>query len=196
MIVGITGGIATGKSTVSQLFRKAGWQVIDADQVAHQVRDYNPQVRRALIERFGAQLFATGKLDTKLLGSMVFDDHQALADLNALLQPLIRQEIKRQVQAAVERPLVLEIQLLVEQHYQSLCDVVVVAATSKRRQLQRLVQRDHLNTHEAQSRIAAQSPLTAKIKQADWVIDNNSTYRKTVLQTAWLIDYLSQKKGV
>ncbi|HIW69792.1 MAG TPA: dephospho-CoA kinase [Candidatus Limosilactobacillus merdipullorum] len=196
MIVGITGGIATGKSTVSQLFRKAGWQVIDADQVAHQVRDYNPQVRRALIERFGAQLFATGKLDTKLLGSMVFDDHQALADLNALLQPLIRQEIKRQVQAAVERPLVLEIQLLVEQHYQSLCDVVVVAATSKRRQLQRLVQRDHLNTHEAQSRIAAQLPLTAKIKQADWVIDNNSTYRKTVLQTAWLIDYLSQKKGV
>lgn len=196
MIVGITGGIATGKSTVSQLFRKAGWQVIDADQVAHQVRDYNPQVRRALIERFGAQLFATGKLNTKLLGSMVFDDHQALADLNALLQPLIRQEIKRQVQAAVERPLVLEIQLLVEQHYQSLCDVVVVAATSKRRQLQRLVQRDHLNTHEAQSRIAAQSPLTAKIKQADWVIDNNSTYRKTVLQTAWLIDYLSQKKGV
>lgn len=196
MIVGITGGIATGKSTVSQLFRKAGWQVIDADQVAHQVRDYNPQVRRALIERFGAQLFATGKLDTKLLGSMVFDDHQALADLNALLQPLIRQEIKRQVQAAVERPLVLEIQLLVEQHYQSLCDVVVVAATSKRRQLQRLIQRDHLNTHEAQSRIAAQLPLTAKIKQADWVIDNNSTYRKTVLQTAWLIDYLSQKKGV
>ncbi len=196
MIVGITGGIATGKSTVSQLFRKAGWQVIDADQVAHQVRDHNPHVRQALIERFGAQLFATGKLDTKLLGSIVFNDHQALADLNALLQPLIRQEIKRQVQAAGGRPLVLEIQLLVEQHYQSLCDVVVVAATSKRRQLQRLVQRDHLTVHEAQSRIAAQLPLTAKIKLADWVIDNNATYRKTVLQTAWLIDYLSEKKGV
>lgn len=196
MIVGITGGIATGKSTVSQLFRKAGWPVIDADQVAHQVRDHNPRVRQALIGRFGAQLFAGGQLDTKMLGNIVFNDHQALADLNALLQPLIRQEIKRQIQVAGERPLVLEIQLLVEQHYQSLCDVVVVAATSEQCQLQRLVQRDHLSVHEAQSRIAAQLPIAAKIKQADWVIDNNSTYRKTALQTAWLINYLGEKEGV
>lgn len=194
MIVGITGGIATGKSTVSRLFQAAGWQVIDADLVAHQVRDNNPAVKQALINRFGTKLYATGRLDTKLLGQLVFNDQQALANLNAILQPLIRQEIKKRIQLADQQPLALEIQLLFEQHYQSWCDVIVVTATSQQRQLQRLVQRDHLSMSAAQARIAAQLPLASKIQQADWVIDNNATYQQTALQTSWLIDYLSEKR--
>ncbi len=193
MIVGITGGIASGKSTVSRLFQTAGWQVVDADQVAKHVRDTSPTVKEALVHRFGPELYVSGRLDTQQLGQLVFADPKALQDLNELLQPLIRVEIAKQLATINAKRVVLDIPLLFEQGYQQLCDVVVVVAVDEQTQYERLVARDGLESTAARQRMVAQMPLAEKIARADWTINNNSSRRKTALQVSWLMDYLEDK---
>lgn len=193
MIVGITGGIATGKSTVSRLFQAAGWQVIDADQVAKQVRDTSPIVKDALINRFGPGLYDSGRLDTRRLGQLVFANSAALHDLNQLLQPLIRTAIIRQLHSIDSNKVVLDIPLLFEQGYQQLCDVVVVVAVDEHTQYRRLVARDALSESEAHQRMSAQLPLGEKAAKADWTIDNSCSLRQTIRQASWLMDYLEDK---
>ncbi|WP_295746912.1 dephospho-CoA kinase [uncultured Limosilactobacillus sp.] len=193
MIVGITGGIATGKSTVSRQFQTAGWRVIDADQVAKHVRDTSPVVKDALIKRLGPGLYASGRLDTRRLGQLVFADAAALHELNQLLQPLIRAEIIRQLHSIDSNKLVLDIPLLFEQGYQQLCDVIVVVAVDEDTQYRRLVARDSLSEREAHQRISAQMPLAEKVVRADWTIDNSCGRRQTARQAAWLMDFLEDK---
>lgn len=193
MIVGITGGIATGKSTVSRMFGEAGWQVVDADLVAKRVRDSSPVVKEKLVERFGPSIYPAGRLDVRLLGQIVFGDPAALADLNHLLQPLIRKAIVNLIGSAKQDDLLLDIPLLFEQGYQQLCDLTIVVATDFDIQYRRLVKRDSLSASAARQRIAAQMPLSVKIMQADWTIDNSDSRRRTTLQTEWLIDYLRYK---
>lgn len=194
MIVGITGGIATGKSTVSKLFAQAGWPVLDIDQLASNTRDHDPAARQAIIKRFGQQVDGNSGLDTQLLGRLVFADRQALHDLNAILQPRIRAAILKQIRQYQTKRLVLDMPLLFEQQYQDVCDVVVVVATDYQTQLKRLEERNDLSHNEARQRVASQLPLIEKVQQADWTIDNGRGLRDTQLQVAWLLNYLDNNE--
>ncbi|WP_295728454.1 dephospho-CoA kinase [uncultured Limosilactobacillus sp.] len=190
-IIGLTGGIASGKSTVSNYLRRLGYPVVDADQIARQVVEPGSIGLKRVIATFGTGFVTLdGKLDRHKLGQLVFNDHQQMQTLNDLLQPLIRQKIIKQLtkhRTAGAALVFLDAPLLFEQHYDPLCDLVLVVTVSHQVQLKRLMNRDQLTVTEAKSRINSQLPMAVKIKRADVIIDNNSTLQTTKRQVQqWL----------
>lgn len=173
--LGLTGGIASGKSTVAALFKEQGIPVIDADQVAHQVLATNKSVQAQLQATFGEAVVKNGQVDRPVLGQQVFGNPEALDQLNAITGPAILTAIKQQMQAADAPLVVLDVPLLYEQHYEQYCDGVAVVYVERKTQLQRLMARNQLTVEQANARIDSQSDLAAKKARADFVIDNQGT---------------------
>lgn len=173
--LGLTGGIASGKSTVAALFKEQGIPVIDADQVAHQVLATNKSVQAQLQAAFGEAVVKNGQVDRPMLGQQVFGNPEALTQLNAITGPAILTAIKQQMQAADAPLVVLDVPLLYEQHYEQYCDGVAVVYVERKTQLQRLMARNQLTVEQANARIDSQSDLAAKKARADFVIDNQGT---------------------
>lgn len=192
MIIGITGGIASGKSTVSNYLIRCGYSVVDADQVARQVVAPGTSGLKKIVQTFGPKILTgDGRLNRQKLGQMVFDSPNQLQRLNEILQPLIRQEIIRQLtalQRADHQLIFLDAPLLFEQHYDALCDLVMVVVVSPAIQLERLMKRNQLTVEQAESRIKSQMPLAAKEALSDLVIDNNSTIARTERQVQQWLD--------
>lgn len=176
-VLGLTGGIASGKSTVSALFKKQDAAIIDADLIAHQIVEPNQPGLSAIVSAFGQDyLLPDGHLDRAKLGRLVFSDAKALATLNQLTHPLIRQEILRQTtahQEAGQALIVYDIPLLFETGYEQLCDAVLVVDVAPAIQLERVQQRDHLDQTAAQERIDAQMSREKRLSRADFVIDTS-----------------------
>jgi len=175
--VGLTGGIGSGKSTVSALFVGKGAVLVDADLNARAVVAKGTPGLAAVVEEFGpAILTDQGCLDREALGRLVFADPDQLRRLNAILHPLIGAESARQTAAAQASGtpiLIHDVPLLVENNLQGLYDVVVVVAASPETQLQRLMQDRGMSREDAQARISAQAPLADKLAAATYVIDND-----------------------
>ena len=192
MIIGITGGIASGKSTVSNYLIRCGYSVVDADQVARQVVAPGTSGLKKIVQTFGPKILTgDGRLNRQKLGQIVFDSPNQLQRLNEILQPLIRQEIIRQLtalQRADHQLIFLDAPLLFEQHYDALCDLVMVVVVSPAIQLERLMKRNQLTVEQAESRIKSQMPLVAKEALSDLVIDNNSTIARTERQVQQWLD--------
>lgn len=193
-IIGLTGGIASGKSTVSALLRQAGIPVIDADQVARQVQRPGSGALDKLAAAFGPAIIAPdGSLNRQQLGQRVFDDPAARQELDRIVQPLIKDTIwqavdnlRRQGVANV----VLDVPLLFEAGYDTDCDLVVVVRVSPATELRRLMARNGYSRAAAQARIAAQLPLSVKVAKADVVIDNDGSREETRRQVAQLVEDL------
>ncbi len=187
-VIGLTGGIACGKSTVSQYLRQRGIPVIDADLVARQVVAPGTVGLRQIKDTFGGQyLLPDGSLNRALLGQKVFADKTALAQLNAITGPLIAAELKRQIQAA-DSLVVLDAALLLEdERYRSLVDVVWVVTVEPEEQLRRLMARNSYSRQQALQRIAAQMSNEQRMQYADAVIDNNGTKEQTWQQVEQLL---------
>lgn len=168
--VALTGGIATGKSTVVKIFVKEGFTVIDADKIAHQVLDEQSQ---EIIRLFGEAFVNEGKVDRKALGAVVFSDSQKRSQLEALLHPLIYLEIQKQSRDLDKlcKPYLVDIPLFFETGRYPIMRSIVVYAT-KEQQLNRLMQRDGYNMQNALQRINAQMPIDEKRRRATYVIDN------------------------
>ncbi|WP_459127999.1 dephospho-CoA kinase [Latilactobacillus curvatus] len=173
--LGLTGGIASGKSAVAALFKEQGIPVIDADQVAHQVLATNKSVQAQLQAAFGEAVVKNGQVDRPMLGQQVFGNPEALTQLNAITGPAILTAIKQQMQAADAPLVVLDVPLLYEQHYEQYCDGVAVVYVERKTQLQRLMARNQLTIEQANARIDSQSDLATKKARADFVIDNQGT---------------------
>ncbi|MGO3110225.1 MAG: dephospho-CoA kinase [Latilactobacillus curvatus] len=173
--LGLTGGIASGKSTVAALFKEQGIPVIDADQVAHQVLATNKSVQAQLQATFGEAVVKNGQVDRPVLGQQVFGNPEALTQLNAITGPAILTAIKQQMEAADAPLVVLDVPLLYEQHYEQYCDGVAVVYVERKTQLQRLMARNQLTIEQANARIDSQSDLATKKARADFVIDNQGT---------------------
>ncbi|GGI63693.1 dephospho-CoA kinase [Limosilactobacillus caviae] len=193
-IIGLTGGIATGKTTVSNILRQAGIPVIDADEVARQVQTPDSVGLTRIVKVFGPKvLLPTGELNRPALAKIVFNNKEALKRLDDLLQPLIHDKIFARATALKKQGLplvVLDVPLLFEQHYDEDCDYVVVVYTDQQTQLKRLMTRDHCSEQAARARIAAQFPLADKIEQADFKINNNGDQVELQKQIASLIKQL------
>lgn len=194
-VVGLTGGIASGKSTVSKLLAQVGFPIIDADLVVHRLQQPGQPGFTRLVEHFGqAILTRGGDLDRRRLGQVVFNDQKARGQLNQLLQPLIRDTIMDQVanlKKAAVPAIILDAPLLFEQHYDEDCDLVVVVVVAGDAQLARLMKRDGLSLAAARARIASQLPQSAKVARADVVIDNNGDYNHLRRQVAQLVKRLN-----
>ncbi len=188
-ILGLTGGIAMGKSTISNFLRDKGIPIVDADEIAHTVLEFKA-VKVQLVKAFGTPILNEQKqVDRKQLGKIVFGESKKLGELNQIVQPVIRQEIIRQLKSFTTEPVVvLDAPVLFEQGYETLVDCIMVVSTTPAEQLRRLVERDHLTREDAQKRIDAQMPIEIKQKKADVTIDSSGSIEATQKQVIeWLV---------
>lgn len=185
IIIGITGGIACGKTTVSELLAAKGAIPINADEIGHQLLKADSPVISELTEAFGEDILdVSGDVIRKKLGAIVFADKAARARLNAILHPLIikrsRARAKQIVTADPGAIVLLDAPLLIEAGAYDTVNLIVVVTASQETQLQRTLERSHaqgspLSENEVQARIDAQMPLAEKINYADIVIENDGT---------------------
>ena len=192
-ILGLTGSIATGKSSVSKSFLAAGFPVVDADLGARAVVEPGTPGLADIVAHFGAAfLLADGSLDRKKLGSVIFADKEKRALLDRLMKNHIREWIhseKEKWASEGHALIVLDIPLLFEAGYEKECDGVMVVYVPEALQLQRLMARDHLTETEARQRIRSQLPIEEKKKRGNFVIDNSGTPEDTERQLQnWLIE--------
>ena len=174
--IGLTGGIASGKSSVGRLLEARGWPVLDADQYARDALAPNTPASEAVIERIGAAVGCASDLDRKALGRIVFSDSDERRWLEALIHPVVRERFDQELDALRSEPVVvLMIPLLFEVGLESLCSEVWVVDCDKEQQLERLRRRDGLSPDDAEVRLDAQWPLSRKRALADRVIDNRGS---------------------
>jgi dephospho-CoA kinase len=174
--VGLTGGIASGKSTVARRFIELGIPVIDADVAAREVVAPGKPGLRQVIDRFGAGIVdENGELDRRALRELVFSDPGARRDLEAILHPLIRADMEQSTAAAVGPYVVMAIPLLVEGGSRDRVDRVLVVDVDESVQLERVMARDHCSLEQARAILASQAPRSARLAVADDVLPNAGT---------------------
>ena len=189
-VIGLTGGIACGKSMISAYLAQKGIPVIDGDLVARQIVEPGTKGLAQIVDTFGAEYLHTdGTLNRAMLGSLVFADKEALQQLNAITKPLLLEAFKTQINTLQAHPMiVLDVALLLEDHdYKELADQVWVVTVSPVQQLARLMKRNNYTAEEAQNRINAQMSNEERIQYADVVIDNNGTMSETIAQVDRLL---------
>lgn len=191
-IIGLTGGIATGKSLVSSFLSQQAIPIIDADQITRRVEAKDTPGLAAIVAEFGPDILQSdGQLNRKALGRIVFSDQEQLKLLVRTIDPFIRQQITREVRELNDHPLIiLDAPTLFENGYQQLVDEILVVSCPANVQLQRLMQRNDLSIVQANQRIQAQWPIEVKQQLADHVIYNSETKQKTYQQVA---DWLTQQ---
>lgn len=187
-IIGLTGNIATGKSTVARMLRDLGATVIDADRVAHEVMRAGTPIHQAVVEAFGPQVLRPdGEIDRARLGAMVFSDPQALARLEAIVHPAVLEEVARRIAAAPTPIVVVEAIKLIESGMAEGLDALWVTTCPFEEQVRRLMADRGLTRQEAELRVRAQPPQEAKIARADVVISTDGSLEETRAQVeaAW-----------
>ncbi|WP_461201314.1 dephospho-CoA kinase [Anoxybacillus sp. TBDG-1] len=186
LTIGLTGGIASGKSTVAAMFRDLHIPVIDADEIAHRVTSVGGEAYQLIIETFGRGILdSNGAIDRRKLGAIVFHDEQKRKQLNAIVHPLVRKHMLQQKEKYAKegkKAVVLDIPLLFESKLEHLVDRILVVYVDEQTQLRRLRERNGFSVEEAWARIKAQMPLEEKRKKADAVIDNNGMIEETKQQ--------------
>lgn len=181
-IIGITGGIASGKSTVTEFLRQQGYKVIDADQVVHELQEPGERLYQALLSTFGpAILQEDGRLDRPKLGAMIFGNPDLLAQSSQLQNEIIREELagRRDLLAEMEDIFFMDLPLLFELQYEDWFDQIWLVDVTEETHLSRLMSRNALSQEEAEKRIAAQLSLREKRKRANVLIDNNGSLEET-----------------
>ncbi|MGX4584265.1 dephospho-CoA kinase [Paenibacillus chitinolyticus] len=193
MNIGLTGGIACGKSTVSAMLVRRGAILIDADRIAREVVEPGSPVLAQVAAHFGQDmLLPDGSLHRKKLGETVFGNEEARKALEDLLHPSIRALMKERMAAAErefpDKLVVVDVPLLYESGLQSMFSSVMVVYVPREVQLRRLMERDGLNAEQAESRLAAQWPIGRKKELADSCIDNSGTLEQTeqLVERFWL----------
>lgn len=186
LVIGLTGSIASGKSTVSRMFDEWEIPVIDADQISRDVVRPGEPAYEDIVRVFGKDvLFDDGTLDRKKLGKVIFSSEERRKELNGIVHPRVREEMIRRRESYKTKEadaVVLDIPLLYESGLTDYVEKVLVVAVDEETQLQRLMERDASSREDAQERIASQIPVTRKAEMADAVIDNNGTKEESFLQ--------------
>lgn len=192
--LGLTGGIATGKSTASKYFHNQGIPVVDTDKIAHILMEPGQASYQEILKEFGQRILNSDlTIDRKKLGRIVFNDPKQLNILNHITHPLIRAEAFRQMKKIQEEnyPLcIVDVPLLFEGGWEGYVDKTLVITTTPQLELKHLMQRDNLSEANAKKRIESQLPLKEKIKIADYTIENTSTIDKLEKQLSELLDKL------
>ena len=195
-ILGLTGGISTGKSHLSDTLRGKGVPVVDADRISHAVTALGGAAIPRIREAFGADYVRDGELDRKALGALVFSDPEALAKLNALTHPLIFDGMQAQIAEAEKSGapvVVLDVPLLFETGFDRLCDEVWCAWIPKKLQLERLMARDALTRAEAESRIGSQMSAWEKRRRSDRYIDTRGTKDESAAKVSAMYEELLER---
>jgi dephospho-CoA kinase len=180
IVAGLTGGIATGKSTVSAIFAEAGAMVVDADRIAHEAVRKGSDAWGKIVAQFGRQVLRPdGEIDRGCLAEIIFNDTGRKEALNRIVHPYVRAETARQLEAIERRHpeavVILDVPLLLEAHMDEGMAEIIVVYAPEAIQLQRLMERDRLTEAQARARIRSQMPIEEKKSRATIVIDNSGT---------------------
>ncbi|MDN4493649.1 dephospho-CoA kinase [Ureibacillus aquaedulcis] len=186
MIIGLTGSIASGKSTVANMLKEYGLPIVDADVVARLVVEPGTPTLQKIVELFGEEaLTENGAMNRQKIGAIIFNNEEKRKELNSIIHPAIRQEMLRQRDEHVKngaKTVVMDIPLLFESKLQHFVEKILVVSVSEETQLKRLMERNQLTEREAKARIESQLPLSVKEQGADAVINNNGTIEQTAKQ--------------
>ncbi|WKA56173.1 dephospho-CoA kinase [Planococcus shixiaomingii] len=197
MIIGLTGSIASGKSTVSKMLADLGYPIVDADLVARVVVEPGTETLKEIEAIFGNEvILPDGTLNRAKLGEVIFNDPASRQKLNNVIHPAIRKEMLRQRDAFLaqgHKTVILDIPLLFESKLLNFADKILVVSVTEENQLVRLMERNGLSEQEALARIGSQLPMAVKEAGADAVIFNNGTLKETKQQllhilSAWELD--------
>jgi dephospho-CoA kinase len=179
-LIGLTGNIATGKSTVAKILSELGATVIDADALTHELQRKGTPTYGAIVAAFGtAVLNEAGEIDRRALGSIVFSDAEKLKQLEAIMHPAVAIESAHRIMEAPTSIIVYEAIKLIEAGRASMCDAIWVVTAKYEGQLERLMRDRKMSESEARTRIEAQPPQSEKIKFATVVIDNSGSMEET-----------------
>jgi dephospho-CoA kinase len=197
LVIGLTGGIASGKSTVSNMLKEMDITVIDADVEARLAVEKGEPAYQKIIAEFGDDiLLDTEEIDRVKLGSIIFHDAEKRQLLNGIVHPEVRNRMNNQVEAAKvrgEQVMVLDIPLLFESNLTHMVEKTILVYVDRDIQLNRLMERNDLSLEDAEARISSQMPLSDKVALADAVINNNGSISETKKQvievlTGWGIE--------
>lgn len=184
MVIGLTGGIGTGKSTVARRLVEKGYRVIDADMISRSIIEKD-EVIKEILEKIDKDLFENGKINRKKLAQIVFKDEKKLDVLNSIMHPLIIREMKKEIEKQIKiyDIVIVDMPLIFEMKIEKEFDVILLVYASKQVQIKRIVQRDGRTEEEAESIINSQIDLEFKRKRSDYILENNGTleylYAKT-----------------
>ncbi|WP_273451959.1 dephospho-CoA kinase [Streptococcus ferus] len=193
--IGLTGGIASGKSTVSQYLKDRGYQVLDADQLVHELQQKEGRLYQALLAYFGPVILdEAGNLDRPQLSQLIFSSPETLRKSSELQDHIIRQELRQRYEDLKRKQSVffMDIPLLYERQYEDWFDKVWLVYVNSDQQLSRLMARNKLSKEEALDRIQAQMSLDEKRVLADAVVDNSGSLTETYSQLDKLLEDLEK----
>jgi len=197
--IGITGGIGSGKTTVCEIFKLLGRPVFHADDEARNLQNNDLQVRKMLIEFFGEEIYMTdGTLDRKKLAGVIFNDTKALAVVNAIIHPAVRQYFLKWAENHQYAPYILyEAAILLESGYASDFDRNILVLADEKIRIERVIRRDHISEDLVKQRINNQMPDSQKIGMVDYIIENSN--EKLLIPRVMEIDKLiieDDRKGI
>lgn len=175
--IGLTGGIATGKSTVAQLLREAGLAVVDADQIVHHLLSTKGPTAEQVVAHFGSSILGEqGHIERKKLGALVFSGPRLLRELESLILPEVRRRVaaeRQKLERAGTKLAIYDVPLLFEKHMEQEFDAIICVASSAKLQRERLRRRNGLSDTEIDQRLAAQLPLSSKMARSNFVLTND-----------------------
>lgn len=181
-VIGLTGGIGCGKSTVSNIFRDKGAIIIDADIISRQITNKGSKTLKDIEDAFGSEVIdADGNLIRKKLGSIVFSNSEKLKILNKITHKYIVEEVIRQVKANIKlgkKYIVIDCALLFEMKLNEKCDIICGVYCSRKAQIERIIKRNNLTLQDAENRINSQVPVEEITSRCDYKINNNGTLEK------------------
>ncbi|MDN7245960.1 dephospho-CoA kinase [Planococcus shenhongbingii] len=197
MIIGLTGSIASGKSTVSEMLKELGYPIVDADKVARLVVEPGSETLQEIEALFGKEIILPdGSMDRKKVGELIFNDPASRKKLNDVIHPAIRVEMIRQRSELLNNGheiVIMDIPLLFESRLQHMVDKVLVVSVTEENQLKRLMERNGLTEKEAKARISSQLPMSVKEEGADAVIYNNGAIEETKWQLNRILEQWREK---
>ena len=195
LVVGLTGNIGCGKSSLSDIFRAEGIKIIDADIIARQIYE-DEKLLSKVYETFGNDIKnEDGSLNRKALGRIVFSDDEKLIQLNKLTHPVIRQKVSDEIEeykSQNEEIVILDAALLVESDYLNFIDKLLVVTCKENIQIERIIARDNCSIEEALGRIKSQMSQENKVKYADYVIDNSATLSELRKKAFIFMNYIKE----
>ena len=194
LIIGVTGGIASGKSNVCNIISQEGYPVIDCDKITAQLSVKGGPIYNVIVEKFGEDfLLDDGELDRKKLAKQIFNNAASKQVLDSITHPIIKDEVDRQISEIKDGIVFLEAPLLYESKFNGMCDKVICVFLQKKLQVQRLMDREGIDEDYALAKIHSQMDLYLKKSLADYVIDSRGTFEETKML---VLSVINEIKGV
>lgn len=187
IVIGLTGNLGAGKTTVAGMFQKLGAKVFNADQMAHELIEPKGACFKEAVRSFGKEILTNGKIDRKKLARIVFDDSKKLARLNKIIHPKVIQQILEEIARTRQRkqhaaPIIVEAALLIESGLHKFVDEIILVKANRRLQLERIFKQRGISKQDALQRLKMQMDVQEKMKFADVVIDNRGNLNQTKKQ--------------